>query len=172
VGLTRLAPTTRAWIALSVTVALVAGGLLALFFAEGLRGGHSGPATLDKALFAGAILQVGQGPLTFMPPPTAAPAANSPRQDTATGGGNNLPVLVFSSTLGLIAAIGMPWLVRRNGGARQPIVATSGYRPLPAGSPVHVKIELGEIGMPVSGLYYRPSVVAGLPRCYTASSKA
>ena len=136
-GLTRLAPTTRAWIALSVTVALVAGSLLGLIFAEGLRGGHSGPGTPDKALFAGAILQAGQSPLTLMPPPTAAPAPNGPRQDTATGGSNNLPVLVFSSALGLIAAVGMPWLARRNEGARQPGVATAGYRPLPAVSPVH-----------------------------------
>ena len=131
-GLTRLAPTTRAWIALSVTVALVAGSLLALFFAEGLRGGHSGPGTPDKALFAGAMLHAGQGPLTLMPSPTAAPAVNVPRQATATGGSNNLPVLVFSSALGLIAAVGMPWLVRRNEGARHPAMANAGYRPLPA----------------------------------------
>ena len=136
-GLTRLAPTTRAWIALSVTVALVAGSLLALFFAEGLRGGHSGPGTPDKALFAGAVLQAGQDPLTLMPPPAAAPAANGPRQDTATGGSNNLPVLVFSSALGLIAAAGMPWLAHRNDRARQPGVATAGHRPLPAVAPLH-----------------------------------
>ena len=136
-GLTRLAPTTRAWIALSVTVALVAGSLLALFFADGLRGGHAGPGTPDQALYAGAIFQTGQGPLTLIPPPAAAPAANGPRQDTSTGGSNNLPVLVFSSALGLIAAVGIPWLARRNEGARQPGVATADYRPLPAVSPVH-----------------------------------
>ena len=132
-GLTRLAPTTRAWIALSITVALVAGSLLALFFSEGLRGSHSGPGTPGKALFAGTVFQAGQGPLTLMP----LPAASGSRQGSPTGGSNNLPVLVFSSALGLIAAIGMPWLARRNEGARQPIVATSGYRPLPAVSPVH-----------------------------------
>lgn len=136
-GLTRLAQTTRAWLALSVTVALVAGSLLALFFAEGLRGGHSGPGTPVRALFAGAILQTGQSPLTLMPPAAAAPAANGPRQDTSTGGSNNLPVLVFSSALGLIAAVGMPWLARRNEGARRPGVGTADFRPLPAVSPVH-----------------------------------
>ena len=136
-GLTRLTPTTRVWIALSVTVALVAGGLLALFFAEGLRGGHSGPGTPEKALFAGAMLRAGQGPRTFMPTPAVAPAANGPRQDIATGGSNNLLVLVFSSAMALIAAIGMPWLARRNKGARQPGTATAGYRPLPAVSSIH-----------------------------------
>ena len=136
-GLTRLAPTTRAWIALSVTVALVAGSLLAMFIAEGFGGGNSAPGTPDRALFAGAIPQAGQGPLTLMPPPAAAPDADGPRQVTATGKRNNLPVLVFSSALGLIAAVGLPWLARRNQGARHPGVATADYRPLPAVSPVH-----------------------------------
>ena len=136
-GLTRLAPTTRAWIALSVTVALVAGSLLALFFVEGLRGDHSGPGTPDKSLFAGSMLQAGQDPLTLMPPPAAAPAASGSRQGSPTGESNNLTVLVFSSALGLIAAVGMPWLAHRNEGARQPGVADAGYRPLPAISPVH-----------------------------------
>ena len=134
-GLTRLAPTTRAWIALGVTVALVAGGLLALVFAEGLRGGHLG-TTPDKAQFAGGLLQAGQedgqGPLTFMPPPAAAAAAHGPRHDTPTGGSNNLPVLIFSSVLALIAAVAMPWLARRNDGPRQRGVATAGYRPVAA----------------------------------------
>ena len=136
-GLTRLAPTTRAWIMLSVTVALVAGSLLALFFSEGLRGGHSGPDTLDKSLFAGSMLHAGHGPLTLMPPPAAAPAAGGSRQGSPTGGSNNLPVLVLSSALGLIAAVAMPRLARRNKGGRQLRVGTSGYRPLPAVSPVH-----------------------------------
>lgn len=136
-GLTRLAPTTRAWIALSVTVALVAGSLLALFFAEGLHGGHAGPGTPDQALFAGAIFQTGQGPITLMPPPAAAPAHNGPRQDSPAAGSNNLPVLFLSSALALIAAAGMPWLARRIQGARQPGVATADYRSLPAVSPVH-----------------------------------
>ena len=136
-GLTRLAQTTRAWIALSVTVVLVAGSLLALLFAEGLRGGQPGAGSPEKAFFASTILPADQGPLTLMPPPAVAPAANSPRQDSPTGGSNNLPVLVFSGALGLIAAVGMPWLARRNQRARQPGVAAAGYRSLPAVSPAH-----------------------------------
>ena len=137
-GLTRLAPTTRAWIVLGVTVALVAGGLLALVFAEGLRGGHLRPVTPDNALFAGAMFQAGQGagqgPLTFMPPSPTAPAANRPRHDAPTSGSNDIAVLISGSVLALIAVVAMPWLARRNE-PRQRGVATAGYRPMPAIAP-------------------------------------